>query len=266
MMRRILPLLSVLLLAACQSVPLPPPVPKANAAELLQASRFRTPLYYLETPLYDPDVTQWIPQRFLDEVRGTIQHTIDNPFTDAQLQQVLSRTLSGEDMQAVIDFYQSPVGQAVLQAESSFRERLNTPAPANGPDTQELLKAVQLNEALNAVFMASANALIERLDNYDCLALMQIPGSHIGLNIAKRNRVGFMSRQVRRSLANLYGGLTADQLQGYLQFAQSPLGQRYFKARAEALATIGTDFGQRVAEAIAPGLPECVGSIRTSGG
>lgn len=265
-MRRILPLLSVLLLAACQSVPLPPPVPKANAAELLQASRFRTPLYFLETPLYDPDVTQWIPLRFLDEVRGTIQRTIDNPFTDTQLQQVLSRTLSGEDMQAVIDFYQSPTGQAVLQAESSFRERLNTPAAGTGSETQELLKAVQLNEALNAVFMASANALIERLDTYDCLALMQIPGSHIGLNIAKRNQVGFMSRQVRRSLANLYGGLTEAQLQGYLQFAQSPLGQRYFKARAEALATIGTDFGQRVAEAIAPGLPECVGSIRTSGG
>ncbi|HEX5360951.1 MAG TPA: DUF2059 domain-containing protein [Fluviicoccus sp.] len=266
-MRRLLPLLSVLLLAGCQSVPVPPPVAKANAAELLQASRFRTPLYYLETPLYDPDVTQWIPQRFLDEVRGTIQSTIDNPFTDAQLQQVLSRTLSGEDMQAVIDFYQSPTGQAVLQAESSFRERLNTPAAAaNSNDTLALLKAVQLNDALSAVFMASANALIERLDNYDCLALMQIPGSHIGLNIAKRNRVGFMSRQVRRSLANLYGGLTAEELQGYLQFAQSPPGQRYFKARAEALATIGTDFGQRVAEAIAPGLPECVGSIRTSGG
>jgi hypothetical protein len=92
------------------------------------------------------------------------------------------------------------------------------------------------------------------------------PGSHIGLNIAKRNRVGFMSRQVRRSLANLYGGLTAEELQAYLQFAQGQVGQRYFKARVEALATIGTDFGQRVAEAIAPGLPECVGSIRTSSG
>ena len=266
-MRRILLALPVLLLVACQSVPLPPPAPKANAAQLLQASQFRTPLYYLEAPLYDPDVKEWIPQRFLDEVRDTIQATINNPFTDSQLQQALSRTLSAEDMQAVIDFYQSPAGQSVLKAESSFRERINAPAnAANSADTQALLKAVQLNEALTGVFMASANALIERLDTYDCLALMQIPGSHIGLNIAKRNRVGFMSRQVRRSLANLYGGLTAEELQAYLQFAQNPVGQRYFKARVEALATIGTDFGQRVAEAIAPGLPECVGSIRTSSG
>lgn len=264
-MRRFLLALPVLL-AACQSAPPPPPAPKANAAELLQVSRFRTPLYFLEAPLFDPEVTQWIPQRFLDEVRATIQRTIDNPFTDAQLQQVLSRTLSGEDMQGVIDFYRSPAGQAVLAAEASFRERLNTQAGAGTAEAQALLKAVQLNDALNGIFMASANALIERLDTFDCLALMQIPGSHIGLNIAKRNRVGFMNRQVRRSLANLYGGLTTEEMGSYLQFAQSPLGQRYFKARAEALATIGTDFGARVAEAIAPGLPECVGSIRTSGG
>jgi hypothetical protein len=175
-MRRILLALPVLLLAACQSVPLPPPVPKANATQLLQASQFRTPLYYLEAPLYDPDVKEWIPQRFLDEVRDTIQATINNPFTDSQLQQALSRTLSAEDMQAVIDFYQSPAGQSVLKAESSFRERINAPAnAAYSTDTQALLKAVQLNEALTGVFMASANALIERLDTYDCLALMQIP-------------------------------------------------------------------------------------------
>ena len=68
-MRRFLLALPVLL-AACQSAPTPPTAPKANAAELLQVSRFRTPLYFLEAPLFDPEVTPWIPQRFLDEVRA----------------------------------------------------------------------------------------------------------------------------------------------------------------------------------------------------
>lgn len=264
-MRRVLILMSVLGLAACQSVPVPPPAPRAHAPQLLEATQFRTPLFFLEAPLYDPEVTQWIPRRFLDEVRDTIQSVVKSPYTDAVLAQQLSGSLSGEDMQAVIDFYRSSAGQAVLKAESTFRDRVNLPDPAN-PDTQELLKAVQLQAALTAVFMASANALIERLDTYDCLALMQIPGSNIGLNIAKRNRVAFMSKQVRRSLANLYAPLTAEEARAFGEFARSPVGARYFKARAEALATVGTDFGQRVAEAIAPGLPECVGSIRTSGG
>lgn len=267
MMRRILPLLSVLLLTACQSVPTPPPPapPVVNIGQLLQSSQFRAPLYFLEAPLYDPDVRQWIPQRFLNGVRDSIQTTINAPYTETQLAGAMSRLLSAEDMQTAIDFYDSAAGQAVLKAELSFRERLNTESGTTVGD-EELLKAIQLSPALAAIFMASADALIQRLDTYDCLAIMQIPGSNIGLNIAKRNRAGFMSRQVRRSLANLYQTLTPEERGAFLQFAQSDAGRRYYRARVEVMATIGTDFGQRVAEAIAPGLPECVGSIRTSGG
>ncbi|MBK6756597.1 MAG: hypothetical protein IPG70_02700 [Moraxellaceae bacterium] len=40
------------------------PPPQANAAQLVQVSQFRTPLFYLEAPLYDPEVKEWIPQKF----------------------------------------------------------------------------------------------------------------------------------------------------------------------------------------------------------
>lgn len=266
---RILPLLLLVAgLSACQTAPKtpsPPPAPTANAQQLLDATHFRMPLHYLEAPLYDPEVKEWIPQRFLDNVQHAIQATIDYPFTDTQLQLALSKSLSGQDMQTVIDFYRSPSGQAALAAESSFRERLDLPGNTASADlTRQLLDATRLGDTLNKVFTASADALINRLDTYDCLAIMQIPGSHIGLNIAKRNRIDFMNHQIRRSLSNLYSGMSPEDLEAYLAFARSDIGKRYFAARVDAMSAIGTDFGDRVAEAIAPGLTSCVGSIRVS--
>ncbi len=268
-MRRLLPVLPILLLTACHTLPKAPvaPVPpRVNTPDLLTATHFRAPLAYLEAPLYDPDVTEWIPQHFLDEVARAIQSTIDAPYTDTRLAAALSTRLSEDDMRAVIEFYRSPTGAAVLAAEASFRERVNQPAPTGVNPTAPLTSATRLAEVLQTIFMSSADAVVNRLETYDCLAIMQIPGSHIGLNIAKRNRVGFMRSQVRRSLANLYAPLSADQQAAFLQFAQSPAGQRFYQARVDVMGGIGTEFGERVAEAIAPGLPGCVGSIRTSGG
>lgn len=268
-MRRLLTILPVMLLAACHTMtsrPVAPVAPRVNAPDLLAATHFRAPLAYLEAPLYDPEVKEWIPQQFLDQVEHAIQGTIDTPYTDTQLAAVLSRQLDESDMRAVIEFYRSPTGQAVLAAEASFRDRVNRPAPDGVNPTAGITAATRLPEVLEKIFMSSADAVINRLETYDCLAIMQIPGSHIGLNIAKRNRVGFMRSQVRRSLASLYAPLSAEDQAAFLQFAQSPVGQRYYQARVDAMNGIGTEFGERVAEAIAPGLPGCVGSIRTSGG
>ena len=258
--------LMIILLSACHSIPpSPSTLPPANTAQLLQVSQLRTPLLYLETPIYDSEVQEWIPKRFLEKVQKSIQETVNNPYIDAQLQVSLAQHLNAEAMQAVIDFYQSPTGQAVLTAETDFRKTINQPENSLQPEIiKQLREATQLSATLNSVFLASANALIERLDSYDCLALMQIPGSNIGLNIAKRNKVAFMNQQVQRSLANLYSPLTPEQLQTYLQFATSPVGQHFFTAKTKALMALGNDFGLRLAENIAPGLPSCVGSIRVS--
>jgi hypothetical protein len=75
--------------------------------------------------------------------------------------------------------------------------------------------------------MSSADALITRLDSYECLAIMQIPGSNIGLLMAKRHKVAFMQKQISRSLAHLYDNVNEKDLSAYLQFAQSPVGQKY---------------------------------------
>jgi hypothetical protein len=258
--------LTLMTLSACHTIPTPPPSPpSANAIKLLQISQLRTPLLYLEAPVYDSEVQEWIPKRFLEKVQKSIQETVNNPYIDAQLQTSLAQNLNAEDMHAVIDFYQSSTGQAVLAAETDFRNTINQPENLTQSETLiQLRTATQLSSTLNRVFLASANALIERLDSYDCLALMQIPGSHIGLNIAKRNKVEFMNQQVQRSLANLYSPLTPEQLQTYLQFATSSAGQHFFTARTKALTALGNDFGLRLAENIAPGLPSCVGSIRVS--
>ena len=270
-MRRMLAtLLLVSSLTACQHQalhqPIIPPVSATlTAQKLLQVSQLRTPLLYLEAPIYDSEVQEWIPKRFLEKVQKSIQETVNNPYIDAQLQVSLAQHLNAEDMQAAIDFYQSPTGQAVLTAEIDFRKTINQPENTVQSETvKQLREATQLSATLNSVFLASANALIERLDSYDCLALMQIPGSNIGLNIAKRNKVAFMNQQVQRSLANLYSPLMPEQLQAYLQFATSPTGQHFFTARTKALTALGNDFGLRLAENIAPGLPSCVGSIRVS--
>lgn len=258
-------ILILLTLSACHTIPTTPLPPSANAIKLLQVSQLRTPLLYLEAPIYDSEVQEWIPKRFLEKVQKNIQETVNNPYIDAQLQASLAQNLSAEDMQTVIDFYKSATGQAVLTAENDFRKTINQAENAvQAPIIKQLKEATQLSATLNSVFLASANALIERLDSYDCLALMQIPGSHIGLNIAKRNKVDFMNQQVQRSLANLYSPLSAEDIQAYLAFATSPAGQHFFNARAKALTALGNDFGLRLAENIAPGLPSCVGSIRVS--
>ncbi len=267
-MKKLFSLGFILLITACQHQQVAPVAPIATsvvAQQLLQTSQFRTPLLYLEAPLYDSEVQEWIPKRFLESVQKSIQETVNNPYIDAQLQNSLAQNLSAADMQTAIDFYQSPVGQAVLKAETNFREGLKQPESATQSESMASLRtATQLSAALNSVFLASANALIERLDSYDCLALMQIPGSHIGLNVAKRNKIDFMNQQVQRSLANLYAPLSPEELQTYLQFATSPSGQHFFAARTKALSALGNDFGLRLAESIAPGLASCVGSIRVS--
>ena len=255
--------LSVIFLTACQSVPTPLPPPQANAAQLVQVSQFRTPLFYLEAPLYDPEVKEWIPQKFLNQVQQSIEATVNYPYTNTQLQQALSTQLTSDEMQQVIDFYQSSVGQAILNAESSFKERININTPSIS-NHQKIVTATQLQAALHRIFMSSADALITRLDSYDCLAIMQIPGSHIGLNVAKRNKANFMEAQIERALAHLYDNVSEADVITYLQFAQSPVGQKYFAARVVAMNTIGVDFGERVAEAIAPALPSCVGSFKVS--
>ena len=255
--------LSVIFLTACQSVPTPLPPPQANAAQLVQVSQFRTPLFYLEAPLYDPEVKEWIPQKFLNQVQQSIEATVNYPYTNTQLQQALSTQLTGDEMQQVIDFYQSSVGQAILSAEGSFKERININTPSIS-NHQKIVTATQLQAALHRIFMSSADALITRLDSYDCLAIMQIPGSHIGLNVAKRNKANFMEAQIERALAHLYDNVSEADVITYLQFAQSPVGQKYFAARVVAMNTIGVDFGERVAEAIAPALPSCVGSFKVS--
>lgn len=224
-------------------------------------SQFRTPLFYLEAPLYDPEVKEWIPQTFLDEVQKSIHDTINYPYTNTQLRLALSQKLSSTEIQQVIDFYQSATGQAILQAEQSFRERVNLSTESSAL-AAEAIKASQLSAMLYAVFMSSANAVINRLDSYECLAIRQIPGSNIGLLMAKRHKVAFMQRQVQRSLRNLYLNVSDADLHAYLQFAQSALGQKYFTSRTAAMNDIGQEFGERVAEAIAPALPSCVGSFK----
>lgn len=58
--------LSFLGLVACQATPTQiTQAPHANINQLLTVSQFRTPLFYLEAPLYDPEVKEWIPQKFL---------------------------------------------------------------------------------------------------------------------------------------------------------------------------------------------------------
>ncbi len=269
MMRSLAMLVLASCLTACQHQVLSPIIPPVSATiqaqKLLEVSQLRTPLLYLEAPIYDSEVQEWIPKRFLDKVQKSIQDTVNNSYIDAQLHASLTQNLSAEDMLVAIDFYQSPTGQAVLAAETDFRKTIMQAENALQPETiQQLQKATQLSTTLNSVFLASANALIERLDSYDCLALMQIPGSHIGLNIAKRNKIEFMSQQVQRSLANLYSPLSTEDVQAYLAFATSPAGQHFFSARAKALTALGSDFGLRLAENIAPGLASCVGSIRVS--
>jgi hypothetical protein len=257
--------LSVIFLTACQSVPTPliTAPPQANAAQLVQVSQFRTPLFYLEAPLYDPEVKEWIPQKFLDQVQQSIEATVNYPYTETQLQRALSNQLTGDEMQQVINFYQSSVGQAILSAESTFKERININTPPI-ENHKKIVTATQLQAALHRIFMSSADALITRLDSYNCLAIMQIPGSNIGLHIAKRNKANFMEAQITRALAHLYDNVSEADLMAYLQFAQSPVGQKYFAARVVAMNTIGVDFGERVAEAIAPALPSCVGSFKVS--
>lgn len=268
MMARTLLALSFLGLVACQTVPQqtadksPPPL-HANVSQLLTVTQFRTPLFYLEAPLYDPEVKEWIPQKFLDDVQKSIEATINYPYTDTQLRLALSKQLSADDMQQVIDFYQSTTGQNILQAEQSFRERVNLNTDSSAL-AAEVIKATLLSTMLHNVFISSANAVINRLDSYECLAIRQIPGSNIGLLMAKRHKVAFMERQVQRSLSNLYLNVSEADLKAYLQFAQSAVGQKYFKARNVAMNNIGQEFGERVAEAIAPALPSCMGSFKVS--
>lgn len=268
MMTRTLLALSFLGLAACQTAPqqatiISSPPPHANINQLLTVSQFRTPLFYLEAPLYDPEVKEWIPQKFLDEVQQSIDDTINYPYTDTQLRLALSQKLSTDDIQQVIDFYQSLTGQHILHAEQSFRERVNLDNDSTALAT-EVIKATQLSTMLHTIFASSVEAVINRLDGYECLAIRQIPGSNIGLLMAKRHKMAFMERQVQRSLANLYLNVRESDLQNYLQFAQSAVGQRYFKARSEVMRSIGSEFGERVAEAIAPALPSCKGSFKIS--
>ncbi|MBK6756598.1 MAG: hypothetical protein IPG70_02705 [Moraxellaceae bacterium] len=47
-------------------------------------------------------------------------------------------------------------------------------------------------------------------------------GSHIGLNVAKRNKANFMEAQIERALAHLYDNVSEADVIAYLQFAQSP--------------------------------------------
>lgn len=256
--------LSFLGLVACQATPTQiTQAPHANINQLLTASQFRTPLFYLEAPLYDPEVKEWIPQKFLDDVKQSIEDTINYPYTDTQLRLALSQKLSRDEIQQVIDFYQSATGQQILQAEQSFKERVNLENNSSAL-ASEVIKATLLSTMLHTIFASSVEAVISRLDSYECLAIRQIPGSNIGLLMAKRHKVAFMERQVQRSLANLYLNVSESDLQDYLKFSQSPVGQRYFKARSEAMRSIGSEFGERVAEAIAPALPNCVGSFKIS--
>ena len=256
--------LSFLGLVACQATPTQiTQAPHANINQLLTVSQFRTPLFYLEAPLYDPEVKEWIPQKFLDDVKQSIEDTINYPYTDTQLRLALSQKLSRDEIQQVIDFYQSATGQQILQAEQSFRERVNLENDSSAL-ASEVIKATLLSTMLHTIFASSVEAVISRLDSYECLAIRQIPGSNIGLLMAKRHKVAFMERQVQRSLANLYLNVSESDLKDYLKFSQSPVGQRYFKARSEAMRSIGSEFGERVAEAIAPALPNCVGSFKIS--
>ena len=127
--------LMIILLSACHSIPpSPSTLPPANTAQLLQVSQLRTPLLYLETPIYDSEVQEWIPKRFLEKVQKSIQETVNNPYIDAQLQVSLAQHLNAEAMQAVIDFYQSPTGQAVLTAETDFRKTINQPENSLQPE------------------------------------------------------------------------------------------------------------------------------------
>lgn len=260
-------LLVTSLLSACQTAPTvvaPPPAPLISPEQLFKASQLQTPLLFLQAPLYDPEIREWIPQNFLTKVEQTISSTVNSTYTQTQLQQAIAGQLTPTEMQTVVDFYQSAAGQAVLNAENNFEKTINLRTTTPNPLVMQLWQSIQLEKALNAIFLASADAVIQRLDTYDCLPLMQIPGSHIGLNIAKRNRVDFMQQQVQRSLANLYQPLSESELQAYVAFAQSTAGQHYFAVRNQALVGIGHQFGEQLAEAIAPGIPSCVGSIRIS--
>ncbi|MCB1660266.1 MAG: DUF2059 domain-containing protein, partial [Pseudomonadales bacterium] len=181
--------LSFLGLVACQATPTQiTQAPHANINQLLTVSQFRTPLFYLEAPLYDPEVKEWIPQKFLDDVKQSIEDTINYPYTDTQLRLALSQKLSRDEIQQVIDFYQSATGQQILQAEQSFRERVNLENDSSAL-ASEVIKATLLSTMLHTIFASSVEAVISRLDSYECLAIRQIPGSNIGLLMAKRHKV-----------------------------------------------------------------------------
>ena len=68
MMKTLATLLLVSSLTACQHQALHQPIiPRVSATltaqKLLQVSQLRTPLLYLEAPIYDSEVQEWIPNK-----------------------------------------------------------------------------------------------------------------------------------------------------------------------------------------------------------
>jgi hypothetical protein len=169
-------------------------------------------------------------------------------------------TLSAQDVAQVIAFFQSPLGAQILTLENQARSQLldqateaaaqenwqalqNSPLPAQAVRVQALRDIVRLNDLLSANVAAALNgnlAFYEGLSQAGALAGMT-PADMLADVMAQEEQLRADTEDwLFPFLALAYAPLSADDLQAYLAFTQTPAAKALNSALFAAFDAMGS--------------------------
>lgn len=240
----------LLALAGCASLP----GRDADVEAVLTASGTDAQLAWLGQPL-QPDnvkgVMALIPDDWIAAINATVAEQLKPAELRGSLREALQKELSGRELAAVQQFYESPTGRAVVATESGHGGAA-TPAVADPESLEALANATGLGKAVAKLADKGLGDAVDVALRTNCFGQGETRFAGLFGGVLKKAQLNALRRMVGEQVQQRYATLTPAQRADYLAFAQTGAGQKFFRVRAAVLANAADQAGTALGVRLTP--------------
>lgn len=242
-------LIATLFLAACAGLP----ARDGDIDATLAASGIDAQLAWLEQPLRPDQMSgtlALLPDDWVAAINAAVAAELRPAGVRADLRAALGRELNARELGEVRRFYESPAGRAVVAVEAG---RGGT-APAGGDEARlaALAEATGLGKAVSRLAEKGLGDAFDIALRTNCLGQGETRFAGLVGGVIRKAQLRALRRLVDDQVQGRYAALTPDEQAGYLAFAQSGAGTKFFRVRATVLANAADRAGNSLGQALTP--------------
>lgn len=241
---------AALLLAACASLP----GRTSDVEAVLSASGVDAQLAWLSQPLQTEKLKgpmALVPDDWITTINGAVAGELQPADIRSVLREALQRELSARELGEVQQFYESPVGQAVVAVESGAAGG-SVAASADPATVEALANATGLGKAVSRLAEKGLGDAFDIALKTDCLGQGKTPFAGLVGGVLKKAQLRALRTMVNDQVSRRYAALTPSQQADYLAFTQSRAGQKFFRVRGDVIGNAADRAGTALGATLTP--------------